>query len=153
MHRLGMFRRWRPVAACVSLTLLAAACGGGHDGGTGPNGGNGQVAGDYRLAGAGGNAVPAVINSPVCGASEIDNGGLTLSADGTYQMQFNWRDETGPQFAGDHGSYKLTANGLQFTSEAWGDQFQGGVDGGTVWLTWDFCNDNQGPELDLTFSK
>lgn len=153
MQRLGISRRWRPVAACVSLAFLAAACGGGHDGGTGPNGGNGQVAGDYLLVGAGGNAVPTVINSPVCGPSEIDNGGLTLSADGTYQMQFNWRDENGAQFAGDHGRYHVGGNGLQFTSEAWGDQFEGGTDGGTVWLTWDFCADNQGPELDLAFSK
>lgn len=144
------------MAACMSLACLAAACGGGKDGGngpTGPGGGGNAIAGDYLLVGAEGNAVPVVINSPICGPSEIDNGGLTLGADGTYQLQFNWRNENGPQFVGDHGRYRVAGTGLQFQSEAWGDQFEGGVDGGTVWLTFDFCSDNQGPELDLAFSR
>ena len=154
MHRFGMLGRSRLMAACVSLVCLAAACGGGKDGPTGPGGGgNGQVAGDYLLVGAGGNAVPAVINSPVCGQNEIDNGGLTLGADGSYQMQFNWRDEHGPNYSSDHGRYQVQGNRLQFSSEAWGDQFEGQVGGGLLELTWDFCADNQGPELQLTFTN
>jgi len=47
----------------------------------------------------------------------------------------------------------LQGNQLQFTSEAWGDQFEGQVGGGLLQLTWDFCSDNQGPELQLTFSN
>jgi hypothetical protein len=137
------------------LACLAAACGGGKDGPTGPGGGggNGAVAGDYVLVGAGGNAVPTVVNSPVCGPNEISDGGLTLGADGSYEMQFNWRDENGADYAADHGRYRVQGNQLQFTSEAWGDEFQGRVAGGLIDLTWDFCSDNQGPELELTFTN
>jgi hypothetical protein len=125
MHRIGRLGRTRLKAAWMSLACLAAACGGGKDGPAGPGGGgNGEVAGDYLLVGAAGNAVPTVINSPVCGPSEIDEGGLTLGADGSYQMQFNFRDENGAQYAADHGRYRLQDNQLQFSSEAWGDQFR-----------------------------
>ena len=152
MHRFGRLGSSRLMAACVSLACLAAACGGGKDGGvTGPGGG--AIAGDYLLVGAGGNAVPTVVNSPVCGANEIDNGGLTLGADGSYEMQFNWQDENGANYSADHGRYRVQGNQIQFSSEAWGDQFQGRVAGGLVDLTWDFCADNQGPELELTFSN
>jgi hypothetical protein len=40
-----------------------------------------------------------------------------------------------------------------FTSEAWGGQFEGEVDGGTVWLSWDFCGDTPGADLDLAFER
>lgn len=154
MHRFGMLGRSRLMAACVSLACLAAACGGGKSAPTGPGGGgNDEVAGDYLLVGAGGNAVPTIVNNPVCGQNEIDNGGLTLGQDGTYQLQFNWKDDNGASYSADHGRYRLQGNHLQFTSEAWGDQFEGQVAGGLLQLTWDFCNDNQGPELELTFAS
>ena len=152
MHWFGMAVRSRLTAACVSLVCLVAACGGGKSGGaTGP--GNDEVAGDYLLIGAEGNAVPTMVNSPVCGQNQIDNGGLTLGADGSYEMQFNWQDENGPNYSADHGRYRPQGNQLHFTSEAWGDQFDGQVGGGLLELTWDFCADNQGPELRLTFAN
>lgn len=43
------------------------------------------------------------------------------------------------------GDTKLTAG--------WGDQFEGEVAGGTVWFYYDFCNDNQGEDLDLAWSR
>jgi hypothetical protein len=154
MHRLGIIRKWRPVAVWLTLTCLAAACGGGNDGGTGPGGGGGggDLAGDYLLVAADDNAVPAVVNSPVCGQSQVLSGGMTLYTDGTWQLQFNWQDDNGvPDFVADHGRYKETNNGLQFTSDAWGDQFDGQLDGGLIWVHYDFCNDNQGPDLYLGF--
>lgn len=153
MQRFEMLGGRRLMAACVSLACLVAACGGGKDGPTGPGGGNGQVAGEYLLVGAGGNAVPTVVNSEVCGANEIDNGGLTLGGDGSYEMRFDWQDEDGPNYSADHGRYRVQGNRIQFTSEAWGDEFEGQAAGGLLELTWDFCNDNQGPELRLTFTN
>jgi len=112
MHWFGVLGRSRLMAACVSLVCLAAACGGGKDGPTGPGGGgSGEVAGDY------------------------------------------WRDQNGANYSSDHGRYRLQGNRLQFTSRRGGDQFEGQVGGGLLELTWDFCNDNQGPELQLTFSN
>jgi hypothetical protein len=158
MHRFGIPGRSRLVVAIAAVTCLAAACGGGKDGPAGPGGdgnggGNGAVAGDYLLVGAGGNAVPAIINSPICGQSQIFNGSLTLGADGNYEMRFNWQDDEGQDYAADHGRYQVQGTRLEFTSEAWDDQFEGQVAGGLVQLTWDFCNDNQGPELELTFAN
>jgi len=154
MHRIERLGRTRRMAAWVSLACLAAACGGGKDGPTGPGGGgNGAVAGDYVLIGAGGNVVPTVINNPVCGQTEIQDGTMTLGADGTYQMRFNWQDENGSNDAADHGTYRLHGSQLHFTSEAWDDEFDGQVAGGLLDLKWDFCFDNQGPELELTFTN
>jgi hypothetical protein len=153
MHRFGMLGGSRLMAACVSLGCLVAACGGGKDA-TGPGGGGtGALAGDYVLIGAGGNTVPAVVNSDICGANEIDNGGLTLSTDGKYEMRFDWQDENGPNYSADHGRYRVQGNRVQFSSDAWGDEFEGQEAGGLLELTWDFCNDNQGPDLRLTFAN
>lgn len=155
MRWLGILRQWRPKAAWCALVCLAAACG-GNDGGTGPGGGGGggDLAGDYLLVGADDNAVPAVVNSAVCGQSQVLSGGMTLYTDGTWQMQFNWQDDDGsPRFTSDHGRYDQANNGLLFSSEAWGDQFEGEVDGGLMWVYYDFCNDNQGADLSLAFSR
>ncbi len=141
------------MAAWMSLACLTAACGGGKDGPTGPGGGGGDFAGDYLLVGANDDALPAVVTSNGCSAIQIVNGGLTLSADGQFQMQFNWQDVNGEaQFSGDHGRYRQEGDGLVFTSEAWGDQFEGGVDDGLLSVSWDFCGDTPGAELDLAFS-
>src|SRR5262245_45643226 len=106
MHRFGMLGGSRLMAAWVALGCLVAACGGGKDA-TGPGGGTGGLAGDYVLIGAGGNAVPTVVNSDVCGANEIDNGSLTLGTDGSYEMRFDWQDENGPNYSSDHGRYRV----------------------------------------------
>ena len=155
MRWLGIPRRWRPMATAWSLVFLAAACGGGKDGGTGPNGpGGGELAGDYLLVGANDAAVPATVESNGCSPIQILSGGMTLGADGRWQMQFNWQNTNGePKFTGDHGRYRLADVQLAFTSEAWGDQFEGEVDGGVVWLYYDFCGDTPGEDLDLAFSR
>ncbi|HEY8258313.1 MAG TPA: hypothetical protein VIG08_11725 [Gemmatimonadales bacterium] len=151
MRWLGTTRQWQWILP--SLVVLAAACG-GSDGGTGPGGGgNDNLAGTYQLVGANDEPVPAVITSPICSPTQITNGTLTLGADGRWEMQFNWQGENGQDWSGDHGSYQARNGDLLFTSEAWGDQFEGEVDGGLVWLTWDFCNDNLGADLDLAFSR
>jgi len=68
-------------------------------------------------------------------------------------MRFNWQDENGPNYSADHGRYRVQGSRIQSSSEAWGDRFEGQAAGGLLELTWDFCNDNQGPELRLTFTS
>jgi len=106
---LGIARKWRPVMAWWSLVGLAAACGGGKDGGTtGPGGDVAQVAGDYQLVGANDEGVPTVVTWNGCSPVQVLNGGITLGADGRWQMQFNWQEQDGQaQFTGDHGRYRL----------------------------------------------
>jgi hypothetical protein len=135
------------------MIVLAAACGGGSDGGTGPGGG-GQLAGDYLLVGANDEAVPTMVGTNDCSPVQIVNGGMTLSANGSWQMQFNWQDGNGePKYTGDHGTYRVANDRVEFTSEAWGDQFEGELDNGLVWLYYDFCEDTPGEDLDLAFSR
>jgi hypothetical protein len=153
MRWLGILGQWRPAAAGCVLVCLATACGGG-DGNTGPGGGGGQqLAGTYQLIGADNEQIPTVVTNPVCSPAQILSGSLQLSGNGQYEMQFNYRNEDGDDWAGDHGTYQMDDGNLLFSSEAWGDQFEGSVEGRQVWLTWDFCADGQGPELELTFSR
>ena len=135
-----------------TVLVLAAACGG--DGGTGPGGGGGGVAGSYGLVGANDEAVPAVVLSNVCPPVQITNGTLQLSGDGQFQMRFDYRDENGqPDWTGDHGTYEHQGGDLLFASEAWGDQFEGEIDDGVLYLWYDFCADGQGAELELAFTR
>ncbi len=108
---LGIVRRWWPVLAWWSLISLVAACGGGKDG-TGPNGSTGQYAGDYILAGADDEAMPTVVTSDACAPARIVNGGLTVSRNGEWQMQFNWEDNDGePKSVGDQGHWEEEIDG------------------------------------------
>ena len=150
---LGIARKWRPVLAWWSLIGLVAACGGGSDGGTGPGGG-GSLAGDYLLVGANDEAVPAVVTSDACAQVEILNGGITLNADGRWQMQFNWQDANGEtKFTGDHGRFQRQGDEVLFSSEAWGDQFEGEMDEGLLWIAYDFCSIDAAGDLELAFSR
>jgi hypothetical protein len=153
MRWLGILRQWRPSAASCALVCLAAACGGG-DGGTGPGGGFGDdLAGTYQLIGVNNQAVPAVVTSDACSPVQIQDGDMTLGADGRYEMEIDWEDENGQNWSGDHGRYQQTNGALVFSSEAWGDQFNGDVEDGVLSIHWDFCADNHGAEMGLAFSR
>lgn len=156
MRCLGMIRNWRPMAAWWTLVCLAAAaCGGGKDGGsTGPGGGVGDVAGDYLLAGANDEALPATVSTNECSPVQILNGGMRLSQDGTFEMQFNWTSTLGEaKFTSDHGHYRTDGDQFEFSSDAWGDKFEGEMDEGLLWIDYEFCTDTPGQELELAFSQ
>jgi hypothetical protein len=156
---LGIIRRWRPVLAwwvlvCLAA-VLAAACGGGKDG-TGPSvNGGGRYAGDYRLAGANDEAVPTVVTSDACAPARIVNGGLTVNRNGQWEMQFNWEDNTGaPIFLGDRGHWEEEIDGwVRFSSEQWGDSFEGELDEELMWIDYDFCSNDPPGDLELAFSR
>jgi len=141
-------------ATLLSMATLIAACGGG-DSGTGPNGGGiGEIAGDYYLTKANDHDLPAMFTSDVCAPAQITGGGIRLGADGTFQMAVAYVDNQGVQGGfQDHGRYRRQDDQLVFTSEAWGDSFEGELDGGLVWADYDFCNDNQGADLWLGFAQ
>jgi hypothetical protein len=144
--------RWLGLSWSVSLVCLAAACGG--DGATGPGGGGGGgVAGTYELVGANGSGLPALVRSQACGDSQMLDGNLRLTADGRFEMRFDRLEETGPDWTGDNGTYQQADDELRFSSEAWGDQFEGEIDDGVLILYYDLCNDGLGAELELAFSR
>jgi hypothetical protein len=147
---LEIARKWRPVAAWWSVMCLMAACGGG-DGGTGPGGG--EITGDYRLMGVNDAALPAPFTSNICPPAQFINGSMTLSANGTFQMAVSYvNEQNAPDGFQDHGRFQQHDDQLVFVSEAWGDQFEGELDGRVVVAHYDFCNDNQGADLDLAFA-
>jgi hypothetical protein len=81
------------------------------------------------------------------------SGGLRLSPNGTFQISVTYvNDQNAPDGFQDHGRYTQHGDELRFESEAWGDTFEGEADGGLVWTYYDFCNDNQGADLDLAFA-
>jgi len=152
---LGVIRQWRPVLAWWSLICLAAACGGGKDGaGPGGGGGGGEFAGDYLLAGANDEEVPTVVTSDACAPVRIVNGSMTLNANGQWQMQVNWQTENGEsKFTGDHGHWRAANDGVEFSSEPWGDAFEGEMDDGLLWIDYDFCTNDPPGDLELAFSR
>jgi hypothetical protein len=144
--------RYFGVPLGAMMVGLAAACGGG-DSGTGPGGGGGGT-GTYALIGANDDPVPAIVLSNVCPAVRIENGRLQLGGDGTFQMRFDYVDETGAaDWTGDHGSYDRDGDDLTFESEAWGDTFEGEVDDGVIYVWYDFCGDGEAGDLELAFSR
>lgn len=148
-HEIG--RKWRPVAGWWTVVALAAACGGGSDGGTGP--GN-QLLGSYQLVGANDDPVPVVVTSDACAPVPILGGGMALRGDGTWEMTLNWRDATNTaRVLQDHGRFQQADDQLAFRSEAYGDQFEGEVDDGVVWFYYDFCVLSPGEDLDLAFTR
>ena len=144
--------RWLGISWRCSLVCLAAACGGGSDGGTGPGGDN--LTGTYQLVGADGAAVPTVVLSDVCDPTQIQSGSLRLTGDGGFEMRFDWQEQgSPPEWTGDHGRYRYDDGDLLFSSEAWGDQFEGEIDDGLLYLYYDFCSDGRPADLSLAFAR
>lgn len=150
--RLDLFRRWRPVAAWWSVVCLMAACGGGSDAGTGPGGGD--LTGDYQLISANDAALPALYTAQNCDPARFTGGSLTLHNNGTFEMDVSYVNAAnGADGFQDHGSYRRQGDQLLFSSDAWGDQFEGELDGGLVWTYYDFCGGAPGADLDLAFAQ
>ena len=147
--------RWSGLTGKLALVCLAAACGGDDNNGpAGPGGGGGGVAGTYQLVGANGAALPAVVHSAACGPSQVMQGYLKLGADSRFEMRFDWIEADGqPDWVGDRGSYQRDGEDLWFSSEAWGDEFEGEMDDGVVFLYYDLCSDGLGAELELAFAR
>jgi len=152
---LDIIGKWRRSAAAWCVVCLVAACGGG---GTGPNGGGGGgsgggLDGDYQLIGANNQAVPTTVTSNTCGPARFTGGWLTLNADGTFEMDVSYTNDQGaPDGFQDHGRYHQNGAHVQFTSEAWGDEFEAEFNGAVMITQYDFCSDNQGAELELDFA-
>lgn len=152
---LDIIGKWRRIAAAWSVMCLVAACGGGS-GGTGPGGGGGGgggLEGDYQLVGANNESLPTTVTSNICAPARFTNGSLTLNANGTFEMAVSYtNDHNAPDGFQDHGRYRRNGAEVQFTSEAWGDQFQADFNGAVMITHYDFCSDNQGAELELDFA-
>ncbi len=150
MSWLELIRTWRRYPVVAAL-VLAVACGGG-DGGTGPGGG-GALAGTYELVGINEDGLPEEEQVENCMPAVFTNGSMTLDEDGNFQLSVDYENMEGPDGFQDHGGFQRDGGtDLSFDSEAWGDHFEGEVEGDLVVLYYDFCT-NGGADIDLVFEK
>ena len=152
---LDIIGKWRRITAAWSVLCLVAACGGGA---AGPvlagrwGRWRGGLEGDYQLVGANDETLPTTVTSNICAPVMFTGGSLTLNANGTFEMAVSYTNDHGaPDGFQDHGRYHQNGAEVQFTSEAWGDQFQAEFNGSVMITHYDFCSDNQGAELELDF--
>ena len=142
--------RWMPRATLLGLTLLAGACGGGDHNPTGPGGG---LSGTYTLVGINEDGLPE--DEPYnFGTASFTGGSLRLSQDGQWEMTifYDHLEQDQSLQLEDYGQYGRQGDDLSFSSEAFGDRIDGGVDGGDVYLVYDFDGDGQ-YETEFTFER
>jgi len=155
MHWYRIRRDLRTLACALTLSL-AAGCGGGHDpvgpGGGGGNdgGGNGgghqSIVGDYQLANYCGRvSLPIELQIETCPAVTFTGGELTIYDDDTWDLTLDYTSPGGADYLEDEGSLTQTGTALSFTSDDYGDSFQGSVtaDNRVVKFDYDWCPNGQ----------
>ncbi|MEZ0333934.1 MAG: hypothetical protein ACAI18_07990 [Gemmatimonadales bacterium] len=133
-------------ALALCSTLVLTGCG-GSDGGTGPGGGG--IGGQYELVGINEDALPESEVIENCSETVFYSGSLSLDND-SFEMRVEKDDLDGEDWFGDHGTFERDGNDLHFRSEAWGDEFEGEVEGSLVVLYYDYCA-NGVADVDLVF--
>jgi hypothetical protein len=136
---------WLFGAMALASALVLTGCG-GSDGGTGPGGGLG---GQYELVGINEDGLPESEVIEGCDETVFYSGNLRMDGD-NWEMRVDWEDANGESWTGDHGSFERDGNTLYFRSEAWGDGFEGELEGSLVVLYYDFCT-NGVADVDLVF--
>ena len=87
-----------------------------------------------------------------CTSTLFQGGSLALSGNGTWEFAIDVADENGEWTLQDGGRYESDGVDLQFASAAYGDQFEGEIEGDLVVLYYDFCA-NGVADIDLVFER
>jgi hypothetical protein len=145
-----MLTRARTLATLGLTLVLAGACGGGD--GTGPGGGDNLEAA-YSLQRVNHVDVPAEAEMN-WGTAGFRSGSLQLAGDGTWQMEIRYDNiDSGERLTlDDNGDYHRDGGTLHLSSDHFGDEFDGAVDGDKITIKYDFDGDG-GYESDFTFSR
>jgi hypothetical protein len=110
--------------ALTSLALATAACGGDDNGPSGPSApAPADVSGTYALTGlrtlgtlsGGGNGLPVTINDGGGATLTVKSGHLTLSKNGTYQLEVEAVFRGNGVTMDDEGTYHVTGKSITFT--------------------------------------
>lgn len=145
-------RIWRALPVAAALFLVGACGGDDNGGGLGPGNGGG-LAGTYQLVGINEDGIPEEEQMEDCAPTLFTNGSMSMDGDGTYSLSVEYEQFGDPDGWQDNGTFQRQENGdLSFDSEAWGDRFEGEVDGDLVVLYYDFCT-NGVADIDLVFEK
>jgi hypothetical protein len=122
MHSLSL-RRFAGIAF-TSLALATAACGGDDSGPSGPSApAPADVSGTYDLArlralgnlGGGGNSLPVTFTDGSGSTLTFSGGHLTLSADGSYELEVEAEFNGGGVTMDDQGTYVVSGSSIDFT--------------------------------------
>jgi hypothetical protein len=141
-------RVWRMLP--VTALVLAGACGGDDDGGTGPGGG--PLAGTYQMVGINEDGLPEEEQMENCTSSLFLGGSLALSENGAWEFAVNLEDETGAHVLRDAGQFQRDGADLLFASAQYGDQFEGEIEDDLVVLYYDFCANGEA-DIDFVFER
>ena len=122
MHSLSL-RRFAGIAL-TSLALATAACGGDDDGPSGPSApAPADVSGTYALTGlrtlgnlsGGGNGLPVTFKDGSGSALTFKSGHLTLSSNGSYELEVEAVFKGNGVTMDDQGTYHVTGKSIAFT--------------------------------------
>jgi hypothetical protein len=151
MHWTKM-KRGMSILAAGSALLLAAACGGGDKGPTGPGGGNGPGTDTWRLVALGRAGLPADAQLEDCTLTRFYSGQLDLTQNGGWQIKLQVHDDTGDWGYLDKGKYQENADGetVSFQSQISGLTYRGTYDGTDLAIMYDWCA-NGVPDVQLVF--
>jgi len=138
---------WLFAALALCSTLVLTGCG-GSDKNTGPGGGGG-LGGQFELVGINEDGLPESEVIEDCSETVFYSGSLTLDGN-SFEMRIELDDDDAEDWLGDHGTFERDGNDLYFSSEAWGDEFEGEVEGSLVVLYYDYCANGEA-DVDFVF--
>lgn len=149
MPRSGRIRRLSRLVPWPTV-LLAAACGGGDKGPTGPGGGEAPLS--YELVSLGRMGLPADVALEDCSLTRFYGGGLQVTDDGSWQISLQVHDFSGDWGYLDEGEVEDDGGTLWFASDVSGASYQGTADGSEVTIMYDWCYDGV-PDVQLVFDR
>jgi hypothetical protein len=144
---------WRRALAIGSL-LLATACE-GHTDPTTPGGDgndNEGVIGEYALASIGKVALGNELQIETCIPVRFTGGDMNVYENGAWDFTVTITSRNGTTKFRDWGSYEQAGSALWFSSDEYGDSFEGTFDGAAAKLDYDFCPNGE-TDIQLVFEK
>ena len=130
--------------------LLAAACGGGDKGPTGPGG---EAPASYEMVSLGRMGLPADAQVEDCIVTRFYGGDLQVTADGDWRIGLGVHDDNyGDWGHEDEGTIEQDGDNVWFTSVYSGSSYQGQVDGSEVKIMYDWCY-NGVADVQLVFDQ
>jgi hypothetical protein len=149
MRRSERIRRLSRLVPWPTL-LLAAACGGGDKGPTGPGGGMEPIT--YDLVSLGRMGLPADAQLEDCTVTRFYSGRLQVTDDWSWQIRLQVHDVDGDWGYADEGDVEENGGAFWFVSDVSGSAYQGTLDGSEATIMYDWCYDGV-PDVQLVFDR
>ena len=150
MRRSEMIRRLSRLAPWPTL-LLAAACGGGDKGPTGPGGGMEPIT--YDLVALGRMGLPADAQLEDCSLTRFYSGGLRVTDDGSWEIRLQVHDDIDGDWGyADEGEVEEDGGVFWFVSDVSGSVYQGTLDAAEATIMYDWCYEGT-PDIQLVFDR